>query len=147
MCSADRVGQRDRDLQKPIQRHAVLRDQRVERAPLDELHGQEVGAIVVFHGIDRDDVGMIQRGGGARLLLEAAEALLIGADLRGQHLDGDLTTEARIAGAIDLRDPPAPSFSTISYCERVRPIMRHRARVSTFPSCSTQSDDPPLLRE
>ena len=45
---------------------------------------------------------MIQRGGGARFLLEAMEALGISRVRGRQDFDGDVAPEARIARAIDL---------------------------------------------
>src|SRR5437867_1175086 len=45
---------------------------------------------------------MVERGGGPRFLLKAAEAIGIGRELRGQDLDGDIASEARIARAVDL---------------------------------------------
>ena len=41
----------------------------------------------------------------ARFLLEALQALGIGRERRGQDLDGDVATEPRVAGAIDLAHP------------------------------------------
>ena len=48
---------------------------------------------------------MVQRGGGARFLLEALQALGVGRERRGQDLDGDVAPEPRIARAIDLAHP------------------------------------------
>jgi hypothetical protein len=52
--------------------------------------------------VNRQDVGMIQRGGRARFLLEATEAIGIVAERCRQHFNRDFSTEPRIAGAIDL---------------------------------------------
>ena len=40
---------------------------------------------------------MIEHPGGARLLLEAAQAVLVGGERRRQHLDRDLAAEPRVA--------------------------------------------------
>ena len=45
---------------------------------------------------------MIQRRGGARLLLESMEAIGIGRDGRGQDLDGHVTPEPCVARAVHL---------------------------------------------
>jgi hypothetical protein len=44
-----------------------------------------------------EDVGMIERGGSPRLLLEAAQPLRVRAQTGGEHLDRDIATEPRIA--------------------------------------------------
>ena len=49
---------------------------------------------------------MVQRAGGPRFLLEAAQAVRIIRDLRGQHFDRDVPVQSRIAGAIDLAHAP-----------------------------------------
>src|SRR5690349_6544109 len=56
--------------------------------------------------INRKDVGMVERGRGARLLLEAAQALGVSRELRWQYLDGNLAPKARVARAIDLTHSP-----------------------------------------
>ena len=54
---------------------------------------------------DRQDVRMVERRGGARLLLEAAQPADVLADLERQDLDRDLAPEARVASAVDLSHP------------------------------------------
>jgi hypothetical protein len=48
---------------------------------------------------------MVERAGGTRLLLESAQTLFVYRESMRQHLDGDLTPKARVAGAIDLAHP------------------------------------------
>ena len=55
---------------------------------------------------DGEDVGMIQRRGGARLLLEALEPIGIERERGGQDLDGNVAAEPRIARAIDFAHAP-----------------------------------------
>jgi hypothetical protein len=45
---------------------------------------------------------MIQRGGGARFLLEAVQAFGVGGESGRQHLDRDVAAETRIPRSIDL---------------------------------------------
>jgi hypothetical protein len=45
---------------------------------------------------------MIQRGYGTRLLLEATQAIGVGGEGSRQNLDGDIASQAEIAGAIDF---------------------------------------------
>jgi hypothetical protein len=55
-----------------------------------------VGAQFVY----RDQVGVVEGAGGARFLLEAAQALLVSRDGRRQHLYGDVAVEVQIAGTV-----------------------------------------------
>ena len=52
--------------------------------------------------VDGDDVRVIEGGGGLRFLDEPAAAVSIRQAIGGQHLDGHLATQPRVAGAIDL---------------------------------------------
>ena len=45
---------------------------------------------------------MVQRGRGARFLLEAAEAIAVGRKRGRQHLERHVAIEARVVGTIDL---------------------------------------------
>lgn len=49
--------------------------------------------------VDGDDVGMVEGGGGARLLLETGLAIRIH-HARRHHLDGDVAPKARIMRAV-----------------------------------------------
>ena len=48
---------------------------------------------------DDDDVRMIERAGGLRLLFEAKQTILVAGKCRGQNFDRDFATEFRIARA------------------------------------------------
>ena len=56
--------------------------------------------------VDGDDVGVVERGGGPRLLREAAHAARVGGELLGQELDRDVAVEVVVARAPDLAHPP-----------------------------------------
>ena len=77
-------------------------DARAQRLALEQLRDDVRRALVAADVVDGEDVGVIERAGGARLLLEAAQAVGVGRERRGQHLDGDVAAEARVARAIDL---------------------------------------------
>src|SRR6202162_6677033 len=55
--------------------------------------------------IDRDDVGVIERGSGARLLFETREPVAIRSECLRQQLDRHLATEPRVARFPDLSHP------------------------------------------
>ena len=51
---------------------------------------------------DRNDVGMIQRGGGLGFLLKAMKTLGVARPILGEDLDGDFALQCSVAGTIDL---------------------------------------------
>ena len=79
----------------------VLQD-RLERAPLDELHRQERPAIGegadLVHG---RDAGVLQLAGDPCLAEEALGRYRIGRVALGEQLDGDIAIEGGVAGAVD----------------------------------------------
>jgi hypothetical protein len=76
-----------------------------KRLAFEELRHDEcrtgLGADVVYG----EDVRVVQRRSGARLLLESMEAVEIGCHCRRQHLDGHITSEPRIVRTIHLAHP------------------------------------------
>jgi len=76
MCGADGVRHGNRDVEDLRQRQAALDDQITERFPLDVLHREEEGAIGFFHRVNRDDVGMIERGNGPAPRARTARGVL-----------------------------------------------------------------------
>ena len=105
---ADGVGKRNRDRQQPIQRHASGGDEGVERLALHQFHRQEQPALVLFDRVNRDDVGMIQRGDGSRFAGEALAAIRIGGDGVGQDLEGHPPAEFQVLGLVHLAHPARP---------------------------------------
>src|ERR1700693_4280835 len=65
-----------------------------------EKFGDKVRRAVVFANVvDGEDVGMIQRGDGARFLFEAPEAVGIFRKRFWQNFDGDIAAETRVLRA------------------------------------------------
>ena len=52
-------------------------DPRRKRFALNELHHQELRAVVLFESVERGDVGMVERGKQTRFSLEAIETFLV----------------------------------------------------------------------
>ena len=67
----------------------------------DELHGVVVDAAFDADGVDRDDVRVVERGGGAGFVLEAGELLLVEHRGEGQHFQGDAAAERDLLGFVD----------------------------------------------
>ena len=84
------------------QRPALAED-RGEVAAVDQLHDDERVARVHAVVEDVDDVRMVQRGGGLRLLAEARHEGGVAAVLGAQHLDRDVAAELGVVGPVDGR--------------------------------------------
>ena len=104
----------DRQLEHAGDRQPARRDEIGEALALDQLHGEEADVRLVLDRVERDDVGVIEPGHGARLALEAGEAIGVRGDVGGQHLDRDVAAEARSRARYTSPIPPAPSGATIS---------------------------------
>ena len=76
-----------------------------QRLPLDQLHGDEDDAIHLVDLVDGCDIGVVDGGRRAGLTHEAKTPLLVGNQVRGQHLQRHLTLQLRVLGAVD--DPHA----------------------------------------
>ena len=68
---------------------------------LDELHRVVVDAALAADGVDRDDVRVVERGGGAGFVLEAGELLLVEHRGERQHLQRDAAAERDLLGLVD----------------------------------------------
>src|SRR6185503_6028166 len=79
-----------------------FRQSRRQRLTNHVLHHEEVDSVLMSDIVQRADVWMVQRGNGTGLPLESRSRLPVACDVRGEHLDSDLPSEPRIAGAIDL---------------------------------------------
>jgi hypothetical protein len=69
-------------------------------------HDEEVDVAVAVDVVERDDVGVIQRRGGPRLLQEATLGIVATNRVARKHFDGDGPMQPRIAGAVDLAHAP-----------------------------------------
>ena len=77
-------------------------DQVAQLPPVEQLHGHEGDVALAAHVVDRDDGGVADAAGRARLLQEArleVRALLVGAGQR-DRLDGDRAAERRVLGPV-----------------------------------------------
>src|SRR5207244_11475500 len=73
-----------------------------QRLAVDDLHSDKVHTIVFAYFIDVRDVGMIEGGGGRRLLFEAAYSILISIEFAWQSFQRDFTVQTRVLCKIDL---------------------------------------------
>src|SRR5205085_9688752 len=75
---------------------------------VDPLH-HHVGVALVAAGVEHgDDVGMGEAGGGAGLVAETVDVVVVGRQLGSQHLHRHFATEAAVPAVVDVGHP-APS--------------------------------------
>ena len=79
-----------------------------ERAAVDVLHGDEVGAGVLAPVVDADDVRVAEVGRRLRLAPEALDEVGVDGELGEQHLDGDLAVEQAVAPEEHVGHAAAP---------------------------------------
>ena len=72
---------------------------------LEQFRDDVVDAVRGADVVDGDDIGMIQRGDGSRLLLEAAKPIRIRGEGGGEDLEGYVAEEASVARAVNLAHP------------------------------------------
>ena len=89
-------------LDERLNRQAAAGQPGVKRVALEQLRDHIRGAVMEADIEDSHDVRMIQRGGGAGLLLEPLEALWCRRDARGQDFDRHVAIETQIVGPVDL---------------------------------------------
>jgi hypothetical protein len=82
-----------------LQRHAA--DSVFERLALHQLHHDKRPALVLADIVNRADIGVIQRRGGAGLALKAFQRLLVSGVIIGKELQSDKPAEPRIFGFED----------------------------------------------
>src|SRR5262249_2315643 len=79
-----------------------LADARAKRLALEELRYDVRRAVVGADVVDAEDVGVIERAGSARFLLEPAEAVCGFRESGRQDFHGHFASQPRVVGAIDL---------------------------------------------
>ncbi len=96
------VGDLDPDVEDPSGLQRDTGQHVTQRSPVHVLHHEIRGTLDVPDFVNRDDVGVIQRRGGAGLRRKAGDAVGIGRDLLGQELDGHVPAEVVVTGAKHL---------------------------------------------
>ena len=101
----ERLGDLLRDVDRFVDGNRPTFEPRGEILALDQLEHQKRLAVRFLEAVDGGDVRVVERGEQVRLALETREALGILRDCVGKDLDGYVTTEVLIRGAIDLSHP------------------------------------------
>jgi hypothetical protein len=93
---------------RSARRVEVAGDERVQRLSFDELHREEPHAVCFFGGVDRDDVGMVERGDRARFTGEALQPRRIIRHVRGQNLERHVASQPRIVRPVHFAHAAGP---------------------------------------
>ena len=100
------LGDLDSEVEQPLGGKRLARGDQLAQGPaLDHLHRDVGGPVGLTDVVDRQDVGMVESRGGARLLLEALAAVGVGGGGLRQDLDRDVAAEFGVPRAIDLAHP------------------------------------------
>jgi hypothetical protein len=102
MRGFERLGDLARDGQGLVERNGSLRNTICERRPSDEFHHEGGRAVRSFEAVDLGDVGVVQRGKCPGLALEPSQAIRVLREGLRQDLNGDLTPQVGVGGAIYL---------------------------------------------
>ncbi len=99
------VADLDGEVEHLLRRHGSGGREVLEGRTLDQLHGDVDRRVRGTDVVDRQDVGVREPRGRARLPLEAGPALGVRRELGGEHLHGDVALQAFVARPVDLSHP------------------------------------------
>ena len=102
-----------------------------QRPPRDQLHDQEIDALLAVEIVDRGDVRMVEPRERPRLVAEAAARVLVGQGPRGEQLDRDGALEVRVPRA--EHDPHPAGADLLEQPVVAEPALRAGARARLRP--------------
>ena len=85
-----------------VDRDGPLLDAICQRRPLDQFEDQRSDAVSLLQPVDAADVWVVQRGEDLGFALEASQAVRVGRERLGQHLQRHVPVELRVAGLPDF---------------------------------------------
>ncbi len=97
----ERVRDLDAEIQRLSEGERTGHEPVAERLPFDELHHDEVASRVLVDVVDRADVRVLERGGGARLTAQTLQRLRVVPHVVGQELQRDAPAELEVFGLVD----------------------------------------------
>ena len=100
-----------RRLQGLRERQSLTRDTVGKRFSGDELHGNKCHVPIGGDVVNGDDVGMVQRRRGFRLLSETADPFAVGGPARRQYLDGDKAVQVSVTRLVHNAHPAFAQFA------------------------------------
>ncbi len=101
------VGHADRQVEQSIDRERAHGDAVLQGDALQKLHRDKGPAVVLVDVVNRADVRVVERTGGAGLALEALESRMVGGDVVGQEFQRDGAAELGVLGLVNDAHPAA----------------------------------------
>jgi hypothetical protein len=111
-------------LERPLALEKLL-----EVRAFDEAHGDVELPVNLAGGVDRDDVGMVERCSQLRFAQEPLAEAVVRRQLGRQQLQSDLPLQAEVVGPVDHAHPAAPQQRLDSIADELGPdsrIFRYR---------------------
>src|SRR5262245_16142343 len=108
MSFSQSVGDLDGELERLVQSHPLAWDTLIQRLAGNVLHHDKVNAALVPDIVNRNDVGMVQRGCGFRFLNKASLAVRIAHLVSRQDLDRYGSVQPDIASFVNNTHPSCP---------------------------------------
>ena len=106
---------------RPGSRGPSPQDQRAELGALDPPRDDVDRSVLLARLVQRDDVGVVERGHRPRLAAQSLPDHGVARDLGLDQLERDGPVEPQLAGAVEDPIPPAPTTLSTSYPAKVEP--------------------------
>src|ERR1041384_1932887 len=90
MRSRKRARRLNRDVEDSAELHRLASQSMAQRLTIDILRGDEIHLVDLLDLVNRDDVGMVERGGSLGFLNEPAHAIAICGDVVRKNLQRDV---------------------------------------------------------
>ena len=105
MRGAESLSNLERDIERRVHGQRAGAKTRAQRLAVETLRNEVRGAAMFPDVVDRQHVGVIERAGGARLVLKRAHAVVGVRRMRQQQLDRHVASEPLVARAPHLAHP------------------------------------------
>jgi hypothetical protein len=105
------IGNLQPDIDDLVRRQRPVGDARGERLPLHVLHHDVRAVVVAAAVVNRGDIRVRERRRGACFAAESLPPLVMTGRFSGKDFEGDVASEPRIAGAVDLAHATRPEQS------------------------------------
>ena len=120
MCGIERISDLDGQLEKDFLLQRLAFSAVLEGVPLEQLHGNEISAIMLVDVINGADARVVEGRGGTRLALETLNGLRVTDQLFRQELEGHQTMElgvlSRCGSSPSVSGRTSPIASALRVC-------------------------------
>ena len=138
VCSLQRAGHVDDDAERDVELQTpVALEDALQILSVDQLHDDEVDAIVRAGVIDRRDVRVVKRGRGTRFLAEPRDEFGIGCKARAEDFHRHIAIEKLVVRPVHERHAALTEWLDQAVAARQHPLGQHP---STEPAVSLHRD-------